>query len=97
MSKIDDATLNWACTLISGVILTTMFCFSVWSARRTALEVNGIVLTPWWYFLALLGPLLSITIALLIPRTNRVWQRALVSNILSYTYGGFVRPHTIYV
>jgi hypothetical protein len=83
MGKLNEATLRWACTLIAGVVLTPLHCLSVWSARRSALDVNSIELAQWWYLFALAGPLLSVTSALLLPRSNWIWHRSLFFNILA--------------
>ena len=83
MSKFDDATFRWACTMLSGLVVTPLHFLGVWSARRNALEVNDIVLTPWWYLFALLGPLLSIATTMLIPRSSWIWQNSLLFNILA--------------
>ena len=82
MTKINEATLRWACALFFGVISTPMNLSGVWIASRNALDVNGIVLTPFWYLFALLSPLLSIGATLLIPRSHWIWQRSLLFNVL---------------
>jgi hypothetical protein len=82
MTKIDDSFQRWICALFFGVVLTPLNSFGVWVARRNALDVNGIVLTPYWYLFALAGPLLSIGAALLIHRSHRIWQGDLLLYVL---------------
>ena len=82
MSKIDEAKFRWASTLIFGLVLTPMNMFGVWVARRNALSVNGIELTPWWFLFALLGPLLAIAITILVPKSNWIWKGSLLYNVL---------------
>ncbi len=82
MSKFDEATFRWASTLFFGLILTPMNMFGVWVARRNAFGINSIELTPWWYLFALIGPLLSVVITILVPRSNWIWKGPLLCNVL---------------
>ncbi len=52
------------------------------SDRLTNAGINSIELTPWWYLFALIGPLLSVVITILVPRSNWIWKGPLLCNVL---------------
>ena len=82
MDAIKEATFRWASTLVLAAMLVPMNMIGVWVARRNALDVNGIELTHWWYLFALFGPILSLVVTISVPRSNWIWSRSLVTNVL---------------
>ncbi len=76
-SKFDESTISWAATLLSGLFCIPMNVLGVWVGRRSAWEVNGIALTTRWYLYALLGPVLAVVIAMVVPRSSRFWKSSI--------------------
>ena len=74
LSKIDESFVSWAATLIFGLFCIPMNLLGVWVERRNAWEVNGIALTPWWYLFALIGPVLAVVVAIVVPSSSRFWK-----------------------
>ena len=70
-----DTTMYWTGTLVFGVFFLAANIFGVWQSRCSALEVNGIELSAWWYLFAL-PPVLSVLAAIKYPHSHPAWQRS---------------------